>query len=61
MTSGTSKYSRYGLVAGHAYTVVGAYELKGEKVLKMHNPWSREEYTGPWRDNDTRWTPALRS
>jgi len=60
MTAGTSRYAYYGLVPGHAYTVLGVYELKGEKVLKLHNPWSKEKYTGPWRDNDPRWTADLR-
>ena len=23
----------------------------------MRNPWSREEYNGPWRDDDPAWTP----
>lgn len=26
----------------------------------MRNPWGRETYTGPWSDNDSRWTAAYR-
>ena len=50
----------YGLTTGHAYSVIGVYELAGEKVLKMRNPWASERYKGPWKDSDSRWTPALR-
>lgn len=52
--------SQYGLTSGHAYSLIGAYELNGHKVLKMRNPWSSERYNGPWSDNDSRWTPSLR-
>lgn len=51
---------KYGLTSGHAYTILGAYHLNGEKVLKMRNPWASEKYHGPWSDKDQRWTPALR-
>lgn len=26
----------------------------------MRNPWGKETYTGPWGDDDKRWTPELR-
>jgi len=49
------------LVTGHAYSVLGAYTLStGQKLIKVRNPHSREYYTGPWRDDDPRWTPALK-
>jgi hypothetical protein len=50
----------FGLTAKHAYTLIGAYTLNGERVFKMRNPWHSEKYTGPWSDNDKRWTPSLR-
>ena len=50
----------YGLTAGHAYTLLGVYNLKGETVFKMRNPWSSERYNGPWKDTDSRWTSSLR-
>lgn len=36
--------SRYNMVAGHAYGVIGAHQLKGgahdgQKLIKMRNPW----------------------
>lgn len=48
-----------GLTSGHAYTLIGVYQLQGETVFKMRNPWSSERYAGPWSDRDKRWTPSL--
>lgn len=50
----------YNLEPSHDYSLIGAYELDGHKVLKMRNPWHSEKYTGPWSDKDKRWTPELR-
>lgn len=58
--SGSCHENVYGLTSGHAYTIVGAFDLNGDKVLKIRNPWGSEKYNGPWRDNDPRWTTALR-
>lgn len=45
------------LVTGHAYTVLGKAEYKGEKLIKMRNPWGSERYKGTWGDSDTKkWT-----
>ena len=59
MTAGCLRRFK-GLASGHAYTLLGAYNLNGEDVFKMRNPWSREKYYGPWSDKDKRWTDALR-
>lgn len=53
------------LVTGHAYTILGAQELKaGEVVLhtliKMRNPWGKERYSGPWNDKDERWSTEFK-
>jgi len=59
-------YSNDGLIAAHAYTVLDSLELKDTsgnsvvKLLKIRNPWGREEYNGPWNDNDSRWTDHYR-
>ena len=47
-----------GLVTGHAYSVLGAAELDGEKLIKMRNPWGNEKYTGPYHDGDSVWTDS---
>jgi len=49
------------LVTEHAYTILGAVELQKdgqpyEKLVKLRNPWAKEQYDGPWSDNDSNWT-----
>ena len=53
------------LVAGHAYSVVSAHELKDawgnvkQRLFRVRNPWGSDRYNGPWSDGDTsRWTAA---
>ena len=63
MTAGT--YGTYsvrdaGLIAGHAYTVLGLHEIKGEKVIRLRNPWGEENYNGAWSDNSSKWTKELK-
>lgn len=50
----------YGLVTGHAYTILGAQEYKGIKLVKLRNPWGNFEWKGQWSDNDPNWTPELK-
>lgn len=58
-----------GIVAGHAYSVIAAFELQelGETQHKMYmlrNPWGitgreyayGEDYSYPWDENDDSWT-----
>lgn len=47
----------YGLVSGHAYSLLNSAVVGGEKLVKVRNPWASEMYTGPWSDSDnTKWT-----
>jgi hypothetical protein len=47
------------LVTGHAYTILGVVQLsEGPKLVKLRNPWGKEQYTGPFSDKSTDWTPA---
>lgn len=61
MTAATQKEA-YGLVPGHAYTLLGCYELKDssgrvvERLMHLRNPWANETYTGPWNDSSRNWT-----
>jgi|LauGreDrversion4_2_1035121.scaffolds.fasta_scaffold1842340_2 hypothetical protein len=53
LTSATEK-AVFGLSPGHAYTVLGCYEIKDAngksvaKLLHMRNPWATDAYNGPW-------------
>jgi len=53
-----------GILKGHAYTLINAYEflLEGKKVqlVQLRNPWGKSEWNGDWHDSDPRWTPELR-
>jgi hypothetical protein len=49
-----------GIIAGHAYTLQSVYELNGEKLLKLRNPWGKGEWTGAWGDNSNKWTNELK-
>lgn len=48
-----------GIVMGHAYTVVGAYELQYNgrlvRLIKLRNPWGKGESIISWCDKDRRW------
>jgi calpain-15 len=61
LTAATQKKS-FGLVPGHAYSLLGCYELKDssgrvvEQLVHMRNPWAKETYTGPWNDSSRNWT-----
>jgi len=54
-----------GLIASHAYTVIGVNtvtDAEGQKhrLVKCRNPWGRESYSGKWSDKSKLWTPELR-
>ena len=63
MSGGIFK-NKFGLVSGHAYTIIGVNEVthnnKIEKLVKIRNPWAKENYTGPWSGSDARWTDDTR-
>ena len=67
MTASNNKYSpskRNGgvnLPGGHAYTLLGAAKLSnGTKLLKLRNPWGKEDYEGPWSDVSSEMTDSVR-
>ena len=71
MTAGTSgdvsnlDIEEVGLSPGHAYTVLGVYELDGsrgkEKVVRLRNPWGNGEWNGDWSDSSSKWTTQLKN
>ncbi|OAP56333.1 hypothetical protein AYL99_09512 [Fonsecaea erecta] len=48
---------REGISEGHAYSIMDAREIKGERLLKLRNPWGKKEWTGRWSDGSSEWTP----
>ncbi|KFY22509.1 hypothetical protein V493_06553 [Pseudogymnoascus sp. VKM F-4281 (FW-2241)] len=48
---------RKGIIEGHAYSIMRAVEMDGERLLLLKNPWGKGEWTGPWSDGSKEWTP----
>ena len=48
---------RKGIQSGHAYSVMEAREVRGQRLLKVRNPWGETEWSGPWSDGSEQWTP----
>ncbi|KFY16769.1 hypothetical protein V492_01108 [Pseudogymnoascus sp. VKM F-4246] len=48
---------RKGIIEGHAYSIMRAVEMDGERLLLLKNPWGKGEWTGPWADGSKEWTP----
>lgn len=46
-----------GLVAEHAYSLIGAYNINGVKLSKIRNPWGKTEYAGMYSESSPLWTP----
>ncbi|KAF2398664.1 cysteine proteinase, partial [Trichodelitschia bisporula] len=48
---------RNGILEKHAYSIMEAREVGGEKLLKLRNPWGNTEWRGAWSDGSAEWTP----
>ena len=59
-TTGKDYIEEYGLEPAHAYTVLGIHEIKGERVIRLRNPWGMEEFNGDWSDYSSKWTDDLK-
>jgi hypothetical protein len=48
-----------GVILGHAYTVLGAFEIqyRGQlaRLILCRNPWGKIESNLAWNDRDPRW------
>lgn len=49
--------SDMGIVQGHAYSILDAIEVEGNKLLQVRNPWGNAtEWKGAWSDQSEEWT-----
>ncbi|KAK4944745.1 hypothetical protein LTR10_015915 [Elasticomyces elasticus] len=48
-----------GVIGGHAYAVLQAWEEGDLRLLKLRNPWGETEWEGDWSDGSKLWTPAM--
>jgi len=55
----TSDKDRHGIVSSHAYTVLQAWEEGPLRLLKIKNPWAKEEWNQAWSDGNENWTPEM--
>ena len=39
---------RKGIYELHAYSIMRAVEIDGERLCLLRNPWGEGEWTGPW-------------
>lgn len=53
------EHQQEGLVTNHAYSLIGAYEVKTRsgsvKLVKIRNPWGNWEWNGDWSDDSPKW------
>lgn len=49
--------ARENIVRMHAYSIMEAREIKGNRLLKVRNPWGEGEWRGAWSDGSEQWTP----
>ena len=59
-TMGNRPDEKFGIVPGHAYSVLKVQQYKDIQLIKLRNPWGNFEWGGAWSDVDKRWTEELR-
>ena len=47
-TRGLGYGDRKGIYEGHAYSIMRAVEIDGQRLLLLKNPWGKGEWKGPW-------------
>lgn len=49
--------SELGIVMGHAYSILDACEVDGDKLIQLRNPWGgKSKWQGAWGDKSPQWT-----
>ncbi len=49
--------SDLGIVMGHAYSILDACDVDGNKLIQLRNPWGNsKEWKGAWGDSSPQWT-----
>ena len=49
--------ARENIIRMHAYSIMEAREVRGNRLLKVRNPWGEGEWRGAWSDGSEQWTP----
>ncbi|XP_047126988.1 calpain-15 isoform X1 [Hydra vulgaris] len=53
-------YTKVGLHAQHAYSVLDIQQFGDNRLIRLRNPWGRGSWTGRWSDSSFLWTNELR-
>ena len=53
-------YKAVGLISNHCYTLLQVTDEIGVRLLKLRNPWGKEEWRGDWGDSSPLWTQQIR-
>ena len=51
---------QFGLISGHAYSMLKFININGEIILKLRNPWGKLIWKGDWSFESKKWTKELR-
>ena len=49
--------ARDNIIRMHTYSIMEAREIKGQRLVKLRNPWGEGEWKGAWSDGSEQWTP----
>lgn len=64
-TGGDTTTGKYGLANSHAFSWIGAWEVKNKqgitlKLIKFRNPWSSDgSFSGSYADKNSNWDNVL--
>ncbi|KAI1204284.1 cysteine proteinase [Annulohypoxylon truncatum] len=47
---------RKGIVELHAYSIMKAVDIDGQRLVLLKNPWGKGEWKGAWADGSKEWT-----
>lgn len=47
---------RKGIVELHAYSIMKAVDIDGQRLVLLKNPWGKGEWKGAWSDGSKEWT-----
>ncbi|KAJ6232421.1 calpain [Anaeramoeba flamelloides] len=56
-----STVSKYGIVYGHAYSVLDVKFVNGIKLIKLRNPWGKHEWNGNFSRNSFSWNKKFKA
>jgi hypothetical protein len=51
--------SSFGIVQGHAYSILQLASVDNISLIQLRNPWGRKEWNGDWSDDSKLWTRRM--